>query len=212
MLKQNQRRLSRPKTKKELSLAFTLFLALFVACAIGVGLWTALVHSVQHQRTGIITQSAAQNLRGKESERVSTIRKQAEIHIKQITVPKQDTEHDDKETLVLQTTIGDISIVLRPDLSPESVEYVRQMAQLQDCATCKLYRAETPGILQGIIANRPKLPINKIKGSCPQGYDTVKNDCPKWDKSCACHGPVRKRMSSAASADVLVHGIPSLSI
>lgn len=96
-----------------------------------------------------------------------------------------------KEILVLTTKVGPIRIVLRPDLSPESVSYVRQMATTPNaCGRCNLYRAEIPGILQGIIAS-PTISIDTIrKGNCPAGYETVPNECPEWDTECNCHGPV----------------------
>jgi hypothetical protein len=65
------------------------------------------------------------------------------------------------------------------------------MVQQAYCKNCKLYRVEKPGILQGIIANRDKVAVNQVKGSCPKGYETVANDCPEWDIHCGCHGPVR---------------------
>jgi cyclophilin family peptidyl-prolyl cis-trans isomerase len=99
---------------------------------------------------------------------------------------------DAKETLILTTKIGDIRIVLRPDLSKESVDYVKQVVETQSCQRCNLYRAEKPGILQGILVSQT-VPHATVKGSCPTGYETVKNDCPDWDKTCACHGPVMTR-------------------
>ena len=95
-----------------------------------------------------------------------------------------------KETLVLTTKVGVINIVLRPDLSPESVSYVREMATTPNaCGRCNIYRAEKPGILQGIIAS-PTISIENIpKGPCPVGYENVPNECPAWDTSCNCHGP-----------------------
>ena len=96
-----------------------------------------------------------------------------------------------KETLVLTTKMGQIKIVLRPDLSPESVSYVRQMAITPDaCGRCNIYRGEKPGILQGIIAS-PTISIQGIpKGPCPVGYENVSNECPAWDTNCNCHGPI----------------------
>merc|ERR1712157_359199 len=32
--------------------------------------------------------------------------------------------------------------------------------------------------------------LNEVKGYCPPGMESIKNDCPKWDSSCECHGPV----------------------
>lgn len=76
------------------------------------------------------------------------------------------------ETLVMTTSIGVIRVVLRPDLSKESVDYIKQIVA-QGCKRCNLYRAEKPGILQGVAANQA-VPITQVKGSCPPGYETVK--------------------------------------
>jgi hypothetical protein len=88
-----------------------------------------------------------------------------------------------KETLVLTTTMGEMRIVLRPDLSKESVQYVKKVVLYRDCPNCRFYRAEKPGILQGILKG-PDVTLNEVKGSCPPGYESVPNDCPEWDKSC----------------------------
>jgi cyclophilin family peptidyl-prolyl cis-trans isomerase len=96
-----------------------------------------------------------------------------------------------EETLVLSTSVGDLRIVLRPDLSTESVEYVKQVVRDNKCSPCNLYRVEEPGIVQGILKN-PRIALPTVKGPCPaeQDAEDVPNDCPEWDKSCGCHGPV----------------------
>ena len=94
------------------------------------------------------------------------------------------------ETLVLKTAEGDIKITLLPDLSKESIDYIRAMvADAGNCSPCNLYRAEKPGILQGVLTNK-EIPVPTVKGTCPQGSEGVPNDCPDWDKTCGCHGPV----------------------
>jgi hypothetical protein len=97
-----------------------------------------------------------------------------------------------KETLILKTKLGSIRIVLRPDLSKESVDYIHRLIRASapdgSCPGCRLYRAEKPGILQGIL--RKDVEANTVKGSCPSEYESVPNDCPAWDKQCGCHGPV----------------------
>lgn len=103
---------------------------------------------------------------------------------------KQDSRQ--KETLVLTTKLGDIRIVLRPDLSKESVDYVRKVAETQSCQRCTFYRAEKPGILQGVLSSS-KVQAAYVKGACPAGSESVVNDCPTWDKNCGCHGPVMTR-------------------
>jgi cyclophilin family peptidyl-prolyl cis-trans isomerase len=105
--------------------------------------------------------------------------------------PQSEESTNKKEILVLTTKVGPIRIVLRPDLSPESVSYVRQMATTPNaCGRCNIYRAEKPGILQGIIAS-PTISIESVrKGNCPAGYENVPNECPEWDTECNCHGPI----------------------
>ena len=110
-------------------------------------------------------------------------------------------EQKQKEVLQLTlTNVGTIKIVLRPDFSQESVEYIHKIVQ-QGCGRCNFYRAEQPGILQGVVAQK-SVPIPTVKGSCPAGYETVKNDCPEWDPHCACHGPVMERGHVAWAAGV----------
>jgi cyclophilin family peptidyl-prolyl cis-trans isomerase len=95
-----------------------------------------------------------------------------------------------QEVLVLTTEYGKIRILLQPDLSPGSVEYIHKLVESGVCRRCNFYRAEKPGILQGVMAN-PSIPINTVRGKCPEGLeDAVKNDCPDWDQHCGCHGPI----------------------
>jgi len=101
--------------------------------------------------------------------------------------------HKKKQTLVLATRLGDIRIVLRPDLSPESVEYITETVRT-GCQRCNLYRAERPGVLQGRIVGAFTDAAQTVrKGPCPAGYETVPNHCPDYDASCGCHGPVMTR-------------------
>jgi hypothetical protein len=94
------------------------------------------------------------------------------------------------ETLVLTTKHGSIRIVMRPDLSQGSVDYIHRLMDNGVCSRCNLYRAEKPGILQGVMANKKEVQTNEVKGSCPTGMEDVNTKCPVWDKSCGCHGPV----------------------
>jgi hypothetical protein len=114
---------------------------------------------------------------------------------KQVRERKVETKNavTGTETLVLKTAEGDIKISLLPDLSKESVDYIRAMvADAGNCSPCNLYRAEKPGILQGVLTNKD-IPVPTVKGTCPRGSEGVSNDCPDWDKSCGCHGPVLTR-------------------
>ena len=95
-------------------------------------------------------------------------------------------------TLVLKTSVGDIKIVLRPDLSPESCHYVHEMVKTKQCSPCNFYRADAPGILQGIMKDERFKHLRK-KGSCPPEYaDKLPGKCPEWDPLCGCHGPTMK--------------------
>jgi hypothetical protein len=91
------------------------------------------------------------------------------------------------ETLVLTTSVGVLRILLRPDLSPESVDYIRNVVADGHCSPCNLYRVEKPGILQGILKH-PHLAIPTVKGQCPHDAVNIPNQCPPHDASCGCHG------------------------
>jgi cyclophilin family peptidyl-prolyl cis-trans isomerase len=84
-----------------------------------------------------------------------------------------------------------LRITLRPDLSPDSVEYIHEILK-QGCERCKFYRAEKPGILQGIMANE-HVAVAKERGPCPAGLESIENECPAWDPNCGCHGPLMER-------------------
>ncbi|CAJ1934397.1 unnamed protein product [Cylindrotheca closterium] len=106
----------------------------------------------------------------------------------------EEEDNNKKEVLVLATSIGDIRITLRSDLSKGSVDYLIKLAE-EGCERCKLYRAEPRGILQGIMANKA-IKTNTEKGSCPPDVqDVAVGDCPSWDKNCGCHGPIMTRGS-----------------
>jgi hypothetical protein len=91
-------------------------------------------------------------------------------------------------------TNATIRILLRPDLSASSVDYIKQVIAKGICHECRFYRAEKPGILQGIISHSDITASDIVsKGQCPIGYEDVPNDCPAWDTQCGCHGPVMIR-------------------
>lgn len=98
-----------------------------------------------------------------------------------------------EETLILTTAHGTIRIELRPDLSPESSEYIRELVQLGTCDRCNLYRAEKGTLLQGVMAF-PDAKAKVSKGKCPPEYQNVKPvECPEHDPNCGCHGPTMTR-------------------
>lgn len=96
------------------------------------------------------------------------------------------------ETLVLITKHGIIRIAMRPDLSKESVDYIRELTQSKTCHDCNLYRAERNFLLQGIMKN-PNSRIKITKGACPPGYEDKSDDCPPEQFACGCHGPTMTR-------------------
>jgi len=117
---------------------------------------------------------------------------------------KEDsTSTNTKPTIVLLTTsYGKIEVEMRPDLSKESVQYITDVVQSGECMKCYFYRAENPGILQGIVAGPTTIPKNTIGGLCPlddngQPKFSTPNpkDCPKWDPNCGCHGPIMTKGS-----------------
>jgi cyclophilin family peptidyl-prolyl cis-trans isomerase len=91
-------------------------------------------------------------------------------------------------TVILSTAMGDIKIILQPELSPESVAYVHDIAK-NGCDRCAFYRTEKPGIFQGMIKSESIPPIT-VKGKCPPDDVGTKQDCPEHDKNCGCHGPI----------------------
>jgi len=122
-----------------------------------------------------------------------------------------------KKTLVLKTSVGDIKIVLRPDLSEGSVQYIYDLVGSyggKRCMHCQFYRAEKPGILQGIMEHKGVVPVNTVRGACPEGLEGIENDCPDWDPECGCHGPIMTRGAVAWAAgeaggpDFFIDGYP----
>eukprot|EP00555_Chaetoceros_dichaeta_P003575 CAMPEP_0198252258 /NCGR_PEP_ID=MMETSP1447-20131203/2787_1 /TAXON_ID=420782 /ORGANISM="Chaetoceros dichaeta, Strain CCMP1751" /LENGTH=261 /DNA_ID=CAMNT_0043937441 /DNA_START=27 /DNA_END=808 /DNA_ORIENTATION=- len=109
----------------------------------------------------------------------------------------EEEEEDDNATAIsLSTIAGDIHIDLRPDLSLPSVEYIQKLLQSSaPCTTCRFYRADKPGILQGELAKKNVKDVPTL-GECPpafQGLTKDKADCPAWDTNCGCHGPIMTR-------------------
>lgn len=98
------------------------------------------------------------------------------------------------DRLTLRTRLGDIKIILRPDLSLESVEYIKGLLDSPNpCPRCRFYRAEKPGIIQGMLA-KDGVPPNTVLGECPEEFrGAPKHDCPEHDPNCGCHGPIMHR-------------------
>lgn len=97
-----------------------------------------------------------------------------------------------EETLLLNTKHGIIRIMMRPDLSPESVEYIHELVNSEKCQECNFSRAEKNFLLQGIMKNT-EAKVQVTKGVCPPGYDEKTDDCPPEQFACGCHGPTMTR-------------------
>jgi hypothetical protein len=88
------------------------------------------------------------------------------------------------EFLILETDLGNLRIRLRPDLSPQSVAYIQQVVHTDACHLCRFYRAEKPGIFQGIIKSET-VSVPTVHGDCPYPHDDTKKE--------VCHGPIMTR-------------------
>mmetsp|Transcript_24426 Transcript_24426/g.48648 ORF Transcript_24426/g.48648 Transcript_24426/m.48648 type:complete len:266 (-) Transcript_24426:426-1223(-) len=96
-----------------------------------------------------------------------------------------------EKNLIVKTHHGNFKIVLRPDLSPESVQYVVEAASFP-CNRCNFYRAESGLLLQGVMAVEA-VKKNTVLGKCPDRDHFVSGECPKHDPDCGCHGPIMTR-------------------
>jgi hypothetical protein len=106
---------------------------------------------------------------------------------------KQQKKSSLPETITLKTSEGDLRIKLRPDLSLESVQYIQKLlVDPNPCSRCRFYRAEKPGILQGILKKK-NVNKNRALGKCPEGLSGKKHKCPEHDPNYSCHGPIMKR-------------------
>jgi hypothetical protein len=167
---------------------------LIVACA-ALGLYLSVMSSFRASQFS--TTAAGASVHQKQDQDKAAVQ-QIHEEKKLLDVPETASAPHDvtkKETLILKTKIGDVKIVLRPDLSKGSVDYIHRLIKASapdgSCPGCRLYRAEKPGILQGIL--RKDVDANTVRGSCPAEFEAVANDCPAWDKQCGCHGPVMTR-------------------
>lgn len=145
---------------------------------------------------------------------IATLMEEADLEVERRRRKQEEKEGQDgkdrdnnnnnniREVLVLTTKHGAIKILLRPDLSEGSVRYLHQMLEKDVvCHRCNFYRAEKPGILQGVMAHRDVTP-NDVRGKCPEDGSAaaVHNKCPEWDADCGCHGPVMTKGSVAWAA------------
>lgn len=104
---------------------------------------------------------------------------------------------DEYLVLTLSDELGPLEIELLPELSPESIDYLRKIVEESNkpnssCERCMFYRADKPGIFQGVMASKGVPPVS-TPGACPRGFEFHPNDCPAHDPHCGCHGPVMTR-------------------
>ena len=90
--------------------------------------------------------------------------------------------------LILTTSYGTIKIKFLPNLSESSYQHIEEIVATGKCDRCVFHRSEKHLLLQGTMKSngvriRPKL------GDCPSEYQNKKQNCPEYDKDCACHGP-----------------------
>lgn len=93
-------------------------------------------------------------------------------------------QHSMAEFWILETDLGHLRIRLRPDLSPESVAYIQQVVHTNTCQACRFYRAEKPGIFQGIVKSET-VSVPTVHGNCPYPQNDTKKE--------VCHGPIMTR-------------------
>jgi cyclophilin family peptidyl-prolyl cis-trans isomerase len=107
--------------------------------------------------------------------------------------------------VTLVTSVGDIVIQLRPDLSPESVQYIKALLDSTvPCKRCRFYRAEQRGILQGVLKKEGIMP-NEVLGKCPDDIHDVPN----------CHGPLMTKgmvgwAAGEGGPDFFINNYPSV--
>ncbi|CAB9513170.1 Cyclophilin type peptidyl-prolyl cis-trans isomerase/CLD [Seminavis robusta] len=179
-----RRRKKRKKTQFDGQL---IILVLFVVLMVGVYGTRYLLSSSTDDP---VTKEAPMERRVvEEEEKEETQKKPA---LRQESQQQESTTADrTDEKLALTTDLGTIIIHMRPELSQGSVDYLHRVVE-EGCKTCRFYRCEPEGILQGIMdMKNPR--YNTELGPCPKGSENVPNDCPEWDKHCGCHGPVMKR-------------------
>jgi hypothetical protein len=74
--------------------------------------------------------------------------------------------HEKAARLHLTTWLGKIIITLTPEFSAESISYIRNVVDVTNgCEQCAFYRAEKPGILQGIMKKKKKKKKEKSTNS-----------------------------------------------
>lgn len=128
-----------------------------------------------------------QNLRGVDVDSNASTSIDADIPL--------DTSQASQETVTLMTSQGDIIISLRPNQSPDSVQYIKALLDSpKPCKKCRLYRAEQRGILQGILAKEGMAP-NEVLGNCPLSPEELEEYRQEDEENAnaACHGPIMTR-------------------
>lgn len=187
--REQKERARRWLTRIGVVISFLILVPLVLYLAISVSNLQNALHEAKEEQQNLVSQLQL-------TAKHSSVRRD----IGKLLPAKVEFNNRKKQTLVLVTKVGDIRIVLRPDLSKESVEYINETAKT-GCKRCNLYRAEKPGVLiqgalEGETADSSKVP----RGECPVGYERIQNVCPEDDASCGCHGPVLSRGTVAWAA------------
>jgi cyclophilin family peptidyl-prolyl cis-trans isomerase len=199
----NNKRKKKPQGRCCLLLVMVSPMVLFFMLMYVMNMYNAMVQYDEQQQKLLLLQAQHENEHQREkgnNNDEQKVQEQQLLRKRQADVARLAARSDEEtSTLVLTTSLGPIRIQMRPDLSEGSVDYIRRLIESQVCRRCNFYRAEKPGILQGVMANRD-VPINTERGTCPPDAASVKNDCPKWDPECGCHGPLMTRGSVAWAA------------
>ena len=180
------------------------WIVLIVLVVLAIALYGLVIRPARHspppsslEKAAVVATNNAGRLRsgGKDnSEGEATKPGQAVQALEGMARHEETHPNDAAQILVLTLAhdIGKLEIRLRPDLSTESADYVQRLvsdAAKDGCPRCQFYRAEKPGILQGILES-PQVATVTQRGPCPPGAEHIPNDCPAWDKDCGCHGPL----------------------
>lgn len=171
----------------------------------------------RHASTLLRKPNVANEKRGEESRRES-LRHGADIATVGAHLHSKVKDASGAKGLILHTHLGPITIHFTPEWSGQpSIDYIikavthassrrnsvgynsgaqsangRVLTKGHVCSRCKFYRAEQKLLLQGVIGEG-SVAANKVLGPCSEENYIPKEDCPKHDPNCGCHGPIMTR-------------------
>ena len=189
----------RTKKNKSSSNRSVLIVTLMALLALAITAFVLLT-----QATSISSSSSSSNsIRGADIDTIDSSNISKDEEEEEDAGADADADAEQNPTVTLVTSQGDILIHLRPDLAPESVQYVQALIQSDaPCKRCRFYRAEQRGILQGILV-KDGTPPNETLGKCPLTSDELQEfhrkvaeeeeSGSKEAKPPACHGPLMTR-------------------